>query len=413
MFRKIIGGFLKKHEWLRKYARKMNQKVRSRQYLRLAEKIEVEPKTILFESYMGRQYACSPRAIYEAMLQDSRFSDYQFVWAFTQPDAKRTLEPLKRAKLISYKTKEYYEYCAKAGIVITNSNMEYSICKKKGQIFVQTWHGTPLKRLRCDISAEHGNVNNTLEEIQWKNDMDVVRYDYFLSPSAFATEKFITAFRMRELGIEDIILETGYPRNDFLKRYTADDVEQMKNKLGISGIEKKIILYAPTFRDNQHESGTGYVYHTEVDFDKLQEALSDEYIILFRPHYFVANQFDFTKYQGFIYDVSEIDDVKELYIISDLLITDYSSVFFDYAILKRPILFYMYDLEEYADDIRGFYLDLKELPGPIIQNEEDLIRVIKTGNPDASLTYPNFNKKFNSLEDGNASRRVIERLSDA
>ena len=309
---------------------------------------------------MGRQYACSPRAIYEAMLQDSRFSDYQFVWAFTQPDAKRTLEPLKRAKLISYKTKEYYEYCAKAGIVITNSNMEYSICKKKGQIFVQTWHGTPLKRLRCDISAEHGNVNNTLEEIQWKNDMDVVRYDYFLSPSAFATEKFITAFRMRELGIEDIILETGYPRNDFLKRYTADDVEQMKNKLGISGIKKKIILYAPTFRDNQHESGTGYVYRTEVDFDKLQEALSDEYIILFRPHYFVANQFDFTKYRGFIYDVSDIDDVKELYIISDLLITDYSSVFFDYAILKRPILFYMYDLEEYADDIRGFYLDLKE-----------------------------------------------------
>ena len=189
--------------------------------------------------------------------------------------------------------------------------------------------------------------------------------------------------------------------------------EQMKNKLGISGIKKKIILYAPTFRDNQHESGTGYVYRTEVDFDKLQEALSDEYIILFRPHYFVANQFDFTKYRGFIYDVSDIDDVKELYIISDLLITDYSSVFFDYAILKRPILFYMYDLEEYADDIRGFYLDLKELPGPIIQNEEDLIRVIKTGNPDASLTYPNFNKKFNSLEDGNASRRVIERLSDA
>ena len=136
------------------------------------------------------------------------------------------------------------------------------------------------------------------------------------------------------------------------------------------------MLYAPTFRDNQHD-GSGYTYDTHLDFDRLREEFGDEYVILFRAHYFVANQFDFSRYEGFVYDVSALDDITPLYLISDLLITDYSSVFFDYANLKRPVLFYMYDLEQYANDIRGFYFSLDELPGPILKTEDELVDAIR------------------------------------
>ena len=134
-------------------------------------------------------------------------------------------------------------------------------------------------------------------------------------------------------------------------------------------------------------------------------------MVLFRAHYFVANQFDFDKYAGFVYDVSSLDDITPLYTISDLLITDYSSVFFDYANLSRPIILYMYDLKEYAEGIRGFYIDINELPGPIIENEEELPAAIKealSGNFRPNEKYARFNEKYNYLDDGNASRRVVE-----
>ena len=182
--------------------------------------------------------------------------------------------------------------------------------------------------------------------------------------------------------------------------------------LNINDIKKKVILYAPTWRDNQHQSGIGYTYKTEVDFEKLQKELGQDYIILFRAHYLVANEFNFEKYKGFIYDVSKIDDINELYIISDILITDYSSVFFDYANLKRPIIFYMYDFEQYKNNIRGFYIDLKELPGSITKTEDELIKEIKKMNNNFKYNkiYEEFNKKYNYLDDGKATERVINKI---
>ena len=131
-------------------------------------------------------------------------------------------------------------------------------------------------------------------------------------------------------------------------------------------------------------------------------------VVLFRAHYLVASVFDFEKYRGFVYNVSDYDDISELYIVSDLLVTDYSSVFFDYANLKRPVLFYMYDLEKYRDEIRGFYIGLEELPGKIIEDEKSLCREINNSleNFEYSEKYRLFNEKFNSLDDGNASCRV-------
>ena len=129
-------------------------------------------------------------------------------------------------------------------------------------------------------------------------------------------------------------------------------------------------------------------------------------------YYFIANVFDFEKYKGFVYNVSEIDDVNELYIITDVLITDYSSVFFDYANLKRPMIFYMYDLEHYRDKSNGFYIDLDELPGNIVETQEDLEKEILALDKNFVYDekYKKFNEKYNYLDDGNASMRVVNKI---
>ena len=250
---------------------------------------------------------------------------------------------------------------------------------------------------------------NSISEIRKRYHIEASKFSYFLSPSKFASEKFISAWDIKN---EEIMLEEGYPRNDFLINYTDNDIKRIKENLNIQDIDKKILLYAPTYRDNQHTAGVGYTYDAKVDFDMLKEKLSDEYIILFRAHWLVAQEFDFEKYKDFVIDVSNHDDINELYVISDMLITDYSSVFFDYANLKRPIIFYMYDLEAYRDDIRGFYINLEELPGKILENEEELIKEINliSENFKYDEKYEKFNKKYNYLDDGQASKRVIEKI---
>lgn len=411
--KKKIKSFLKRHPSLRVLARILNTRLKRIKYRHIIKTTPVDDKLILFETFMGRQYSCNPRAIYEYMIGDGRFNEYRFIWVLKDESRREDFEALQRADTVRYKSKRYYRCCASAKYFITNSNLDYSIIKRPEQIFIQTWHGTPLKRLRCDITAEYGNANNTLQEIKMKNDIDVVRYDYFLSPSSFATERFISAFNLIELGKSDIMIETGYPRNDLLSNYTAEEVRSIRHKLGIDA-GKKVILYAPTFRDNQHEAGQGYTYDLHLDFDRLHDVLGDDYVILFRAHYFVASIFDFQRYGDFIIDVSKIDDITELYLISDLLITDYSSVFFDYAVLKRPILFYMYDLDEYRDDIRGFYLDLESLPGKIITEEDQLpceiLRTMQHWQYDEK--YRTFNETFNDLEDGKASERLVAQIID-
>ena len=240
--------------------------------------------------------------------------------------------------------------------------------------------------------------------------IEASKFSYFISPSKFASEKFISAWNLKEIGKENIIIEKGYPRNDFLYNYTEKDVQKIKKELGLENETRKMILYAPTYRSNQHEAGVGYTYKEEVDFDKLQKDIGDKYIILFRPHYFIANAFDFEKYKGFVYNVAGIDDVNELYIIADMLITDYSSVFFDYANLKRPMLFYMYDLEHYRDKSNGFYIDLDELPGPITKTQEDMTKEILRLDKEFKYDekYEKFNNKYTYLDDGNASKRVLD-----
>ena len=409
--RNIAINVSKKNVVLRKIIRSFNSFIRKINYKISSFGVKVDEKTLLFCCFNGKSYSCSPKAIYEYMINTDEFKDYKFIWAFVDDKKYKYLEENINTTVVKIREKEYKKYLAKAKYWIFNYKIPDFLYPKKNQIFVQCWHGTPLKRLGCDL--EHfDNVLNTIDGIKKRYKIEASKFTYFISPSKFASEKFISAWNLKEIGKENIIVEEGYPRNDFLFNYKEKDVQQIRKKLGIENDNRKIILYAPTYRSDQHQTGLGYVYKEEIDFKKMEEKFGKEYLILFRPHYFIANSFDFDKYKGFVYNVANIDDINELYIISDILITDYSSVFFDYANLKRPMIFFMYDLEHYKNESNGFYIDLNELPGPIVETQEDLEKSIEDVdfNIGSSKKYKEFNEKYNYLDDGNASKRVIEKV---
>ena len=395
---------------LRKILRKLMYCYRRGGYILHGIRASTDEKLIVLESFSGKSYSDTPKAVYEYMLKEEKYNEYRFVWIFKEPEKYEALLGNPRTKLVKYRSAACERALAEAKYWIFNYRaLDYWI-PRKDQVYVQCWHGTPLKRLGYDI-ANSDNAMNSTDEIRDKYYRDAKRFKYLLSPCAFATRVFKTAWNLKALGKEDSILEVGYPRNDFLVNHTEKDVQEIKKRLGLENSAKKIILYAPTWRDNQHSASKGYTYKTEIDFEKLKTELGDEYVILFRAHYLVANSFDFGRYEGFVRDASGVDDINELYLISDMLITDYSSVFFDYAILERPIIFYMYDLEKYRDEIRGFYLRLEELPGDEVTKEYELIKAIRKCETVRNTgMLQGFNEEFNYLNDGQATNRFVNAL---
>ena len=149
-----------------------------------------------------------------------------------------------------------------------------------------------------------------------------------------------------------------------------------------------------------------------MDFDLLKEKLSKDYIIIVKYHYLVMEDIDWSDYEDFVYTFGADQDIVDLYLVSDMLITDYSSVMFDYSILNRPMFFFMYDLESYRDELRGFYSDvIEEIPGPISKTTEELINDIKRYDPSLYKDkYNAFLDKYNKKDEGKSSERVIDQI---
>ena len=190
-------------------------------------------------------------------------------------------------------------------------------------------------------------------------------WDYLISPNRYSSEIFRRAFKF-----DKEVLEFGYPRNDILyknKKGKKALSAGIKREIGIP-TDKKVILYAPTWRDDEfHEKGK-YKFNLKLDLKKMQEKLGENYVIALRMHYLIAEHIATEGMGDFVYNLSDYEDIAELYLISDILITDYSSVFFDYANLRKPILFFTYDINKYRDTLRGFYMDFeKEAPGPLLK----------------------------------------------
>lgn len=353
------------------------------------------------------------------MLQDPRFADYEFIWCFkTKKRAakfrKRTV--MSRAQVVQRGSTAYFDMLASAGTIIINTRLPEYISIKENQTFVQCWHGTPLKRLGYDVQIETANALNTTSELAERFGMDSEKWTYLISPSPYTSQHLADAFGLPAEKRESTILELGYPRNDILARAANNNSEQIKLELryrfGIPSY-KKVLLYAPTWRDDSYQAGVGYTFDYLIDFNQLKSALGDDWVVLFRPHYYVANKFDFSTYKGFVYDVSKTSDINELYLLADILVTDYSSVMFDYAILHRPMLFFAPDKDHYDQDIRGFYFDFGKVPGPMSMSTTELIHDINhldTYWSQYNEHYSQFMKMFCPIDDGYAAERVISRI---
>lgn len=368
--------------------------------------IPCQKETILFISFHGRGYSDNPMALHQYITTHSQYQKYHCIYAIKNHKQKKI--KINNAKVIEYFSIPYFFYLARSKYWISNCKLPKYVLKKPTQVYLQTWHGTPLKKLAHDIEVPEGTTfyrsGMSLEEMRSTYDNDVSKYNYMISPSSFTTEVFQSAFLINK----ERLIETGYPRNDILSNYQDEDIDRIKTKFNLPK-NKKVILYAPTWRDNSFNL-KGYTFKLEVDFKKWQKTLSEEYIVIFKPHYLIVNDFDLESVKDFVYFVEPQEDISTLYLIADILITDYSSVFFDFAVLKRPIYFYMYDLESYRDELRGFYLNIyQDLPGQIIEDENLLLEKIKQNNFDYNKLKL-FNHRFNNHEDGNASKRVLEIL---
>ena len=367
-------------------------------YHNVYNKKPVNKKRIIFESFSGNYYTDSPKYIYEYLLK--HFGDaFEYVWVINDNKTEIPGNPI-RTKRFSLK---YHKLMATSKYWVINTRQAGRLVKRPEQVIVSTWHGTPLKRLGYDM----GNVylNNPRAKESYIKDSSV--WDYFISPNRFSTEVFRRAFQY-----DGTILETGYPRNDILYNANEDKIKEIKSKLNLSS-DKKIILYAPTWRDDGEYDAEKVKFKLKLELDKLYGQFKDEYVVLVRNHYLVTES-DVDDYEDFAVDVSKYDDIAELYLISDILITDYSSVFFDYANLKRPILFYMYDLDQYEHELRGFYIDIHtEIPGPIFKTTDEVIDALKDIdeiNMQYRDKYAEFYNRFCNLEDGNASKRIVDEV---
>ena len=281
-----------------------------------------------------------------------------------------------------------------------------SVPKREETVLLETWHGTPLKRLAFDLNDVVGGVSNYKDKFYRQKEA----WDYLLSDNPFSTEKFQSCFMYPK----EKILEYGYPANDPL--YATDREERakkIKEKLGIP-LDKKVIMYAPTWRDDNYYEIGQFKFDLDLDVNRLEKAFGDEYVILLRLHYLVVEALDMSKYGDFAVNGSAYDDVTDLYLITDILITDYSSVFFDFANLKRPVLYYTYDLERYRDVLHGFYLSMEDdLPGPMLLTNDDVVDAIKNIDKIEEQykdRYEEFYNRFCCVDDGHASERVVKKI---
>jgi CDP-glycerol glycerophosphotransferase len=360
----------------------------------------VNNKIIFFESSVGRNYSSNPKYVYEEIVRKGLDKEFKCVWCLEDTTLKipGNVKKVKRARL------SYLYYLARAKIWVCDTRQPSFLVKRPETTYIQLWHGTPLKKLAMDLDVLSMSEGLELSEYKRLFKENTLTWDYLISQSDYTTEKFRSCFDFK-----NSILETGFPRNDLLFRNNNENsINSIKKKYGIPG-DKKIILYAPTWRDDEFYENGIYKFSSEMDFDLLQKELSDTHVMMVKLHYLVKDSLDWSKYQGFVYECNHLWDIQELYLVSDILITDYSSVMFDYALLRRPMMIYAQDYHNYKKNLRGFYFDIfEEFPGPIAENTNDLVKSIKSYNPELyKEKYMEFLNKFTCFDDGNASEKIV------
>jgi CDP-glycerol glycerophosphotransferase len=356
---------------------------------------------ILFISWKGKQCGDNPLGIAEELRR--RGDDREQLWAVTDwsvpvPDG---------GTAVLRGTQEYYEALARSKYLVSNDDMQAPFRKRDGQVYLQTWHGTLLKRIGFDIANPQFISGTAYFDHLAK---DVAQWDLLLSPNPFSTPLMRRAFRY-----DGEICEYGYPRNDLLRRGdVAELAARVRDRLGLPA-GKRVVLYAPTWRDNQvYANGRRYRFDMRLDLERAWRELGQDHVFLIRGHHHMADDVPAGMRDGFAFNVTAYPDITELFLVADVLVTDYSSAMFDFAVTGRPMVFFTYDLAEYRDSLRGFYLDFEaEAPGPLLATSAEVIAALKDIDAVAAPyrdTYQRFAAMFCSLDDGKAAARVCDRL---
>jgi len=357
--------------------------------------------SVFFVSWKGKQCGDNPLGIAEELRR--RGDDREHLWAVTDWSV-----PVPEGGTgVLRGTQEYYEALARSRYLISNDDMQAPFRKRDGQVYLQTWHGTPLKRIGFDISNPQFISGTTYFDHLAR---DIAQWDLLLSPNPFSTPIMRRAFRY-----DGEICEYGYPRNDLLCRADAAAVAaRVRARLGLPD-GKRVVLYAPTWRDNQvYANGRRYRFDMRLDLERAWRELGQDHVFLIRGHHHMADDVPAGMRGGFAINVTAYPDIAELFLVSDVLITDYSSAMFDYAVTGRPILFFTYDLAEYRDSLRGFYFDFEpEAPGPLLASSAEVIEAVRDVDSVAASyrdAYQGFAARFCSLDDGKAAARICDRL---
>lgn len=350
--------------------------------------IKIDDHLVVFSAHT-RRYNDSPRTLYEYMIKHpEKYGQYKCVWALEDPEH---VEIPGNAIKIKADTKEYFKTTLKAKYWITCVNIERGLhYKKKGCRYLNTWHGTPVKLVGNDVG--------------FRNDYDFSAMDIFCCESEYGRELCLRAFRPRV----DAMFPVGSPRNDELYNVTKEDVIAIKKRMNLP-LDKKVILYAPTWRESTDHGKTCSI-KPPVDTKKWERELGNDYVVLFRMHAY-TNTLLGIEFNDILRDYSEYGNINDLLKISDILISDYSAIMTDFSILERPIVCFTYDYEEYKAE-RGLYIDYeKETPSGALKTEDDVIRYIQSMDYDQECQKTvKLIKNRMAQYGGNATKQCLDKL---
>lgn len=356
---------------------------------------EITPlDAVVFSSFMSRNATDSVLEIFRE-LQRTR-PELELYWAVEDG----SVSVPRGAKKLVKRTRKWFEVLSKARYLVNNVGAIEGYGNRDFQTFVQTWHGTPFKL----VGKAELNHDGFIHEIEAKRiEAEASAWDYFVSQNDFMSKVAAVDF-----GFNGDIIRTGYPRNDRLARVTERERIELRAKLGIAE-DETVILYAPTWREAS-ANGRAAKLSSMFDVNELAKEMNRPFTVLLRGHNYHAADSRKSRSAKSVKDVTHYHDVNELMIVSDLLVTDYSSIMFDYLVTGKPIVYYAPDLDEYTA-LRGAYFDLADIAvGPVVRSERELFEKIAL----AEQWVPAFARKYDSLrsrfvpkDDGSAAARVV------
>lgn len=363
---------------------------------------------IIFESFNGRDISDNPLAIYRQLISDRPELRQSCYFSVKPSEYRRLAQAFPTIQLLKRFTPGWVGYIGRADYWVMNSRMPKWWKKNRRTTYIQTWHGTPLKRLGVDIDQVEIPGSSTAK---YHRDFveEAARWDYLIAPNQYSKTIFSRAFQFHNR-----FLDIGYPRNDIL--YQQDNltaINQLKQRL-FGMVPKKVVMYAPTWRDDDYRAKGVYNFELPFDLATFFKNVDADTRLIIRPHYLVKDHIDITGFEDRVSIMADAD-INQLYLVTDLLITDYSSVMFDFANLKRPMLFFPYDLAHYRDELRGFYFnyDQQHLPGPMVTTAADFYQQLAIFNRDGEFSasaaqLAAFNDQFCAWENGLAAEKVSQ-----